>query len=243
MEAALFAIATFISTFFGGLFGIKHRDKIHLIISFTAGVLIAVVFFDLMPEIFEITAESGIAVTIPMIAIIGGFLAIHLLEKLAVIHTGHEEEYADHKHPLVGTISASGLAFHSFLDGVGIGLGFQVNPQVGLLIAIAVIAHDFTDGLNTVSLMLVNKNTTRKALYLLAVDAVAPVLGVVSTMFFTIPHNILVIYLGVFAGFLLYLGASDLLPEAHSKRSSYKQLALTILGIALIFFVTRLLDG
>ncbi|MEO5927458.1 MAG: ZIP family metal transporter [Patescibacteria group bacterium] len=242
MEAILLSVASFISTLFGGLFGIKHRDKLHLIISFTAGVLIAVVFFDIMPEIFEITSSSAINVIVPMVAIIGGFLGIHLLEKLAVIHTSHEEEYAEHKHPLVGTISASALAAHSFLDGIGIGLGFQISPHVGLLIAIAVIAHDFTDGLNTVSLMLVNKHTTRKALYLLAVDALAPVLGVVFTLFFTIPQSILVIYLGVFAGFLLYLGASDLLPEAHSKRSSYKQLGLTILGIALIFAVTRLLD-
>lgn len=243
MEAAILSLATFVSTFLGGLFGIKYRDKLHLIISFTAGVLIAVVFFDLMPEIFEIVATENVAVIIPMVAIIAGFLGIHLLEKLAVIHTGHEEEYAEHKHPLVGTISASGLAFHSFLDGIGIGLGFQVSPHVGVLIAIAVIAHDFTDGLNTVSLILINKQSTRKAIYFLVIDALAPVLGVVSTMFFAIPHNVLVIYLGIFAGFLLYLGASDLLPEAHSKRSSYKQLALTILGIALMFAVTRLLDG
>lgn len=243
MEVILFSIATFISTFFGGLFGIKHRDKIHLIISFTAGVLIAVVFFDLMPEIFEATAESGVDIVIPMIAIVAGFLGIHLLEKLAVIHTSHEEEYAEHKHPLVGTVSASALAAHSFLDGVGIGLGFQVDPRVGVLIALAVIAHDFTDGLNTVSLMLVNKHTTRKALYLLFIDSIAPVLGALSTLLFHIPSNVLVVYLGIFAGFLLYLGASDLLPEAHSKRSSYKQLGLTILGMALIFFVTRLLDG
>lgn len=239
MEPILFSVGTFLSTMLGGIFGIKHRDRLHQIISFTAGVLIAVAFFDIIPELFSITTENGFPITPAMVAIVAGFLAIHLLEKLAVIHTAHEEEYADHRHPLVGTISASGLAFHSFLDGVGIGLGFHVSPHVGLLIAIAVIAHDFSDGLNTVSLMLVNKNTTKRTIGFLALDALTPVLGVAATFLFTIPNAILVAYLGFFAGFLLYLGASDLLPEAHSKHSSYKLIGLTFLGVLFIFLVTR----
>jgi ZIP family zinc transporter len=240
MEAILLSLGTFVSTFIGGLFGIKHRDRLHTIISFTAGVLIAVAFFDILPEVFQITTEQKLPIIYGMIAVVCGFLAIHVLEKLAVIHSSHEEEYAEHKHPLVGSVGAGGLAFHSFLDGVGIGLGFQVSPHVGLLIAIAVIAHDFCDGLNTVSLMLVNKNSIKRSLYFLALDAITPILGVLTTFFFRIPETVLVGYLGFFAGFLLYLGASDLLPEAHSQHSSYKLLGLTILGIVFIFIVTRL---
>src|SRR5574337_131545 len=104
MEAIILSCAPFLSTSLGGLFGIKHRDRLHLIISFTAGVLIAVVFFDVIPEIFSMTTENRFSITPAMIAVIGGFLAIHILEKLAVIHTSHEEEYAEHKHPLVGSI-------------------------------------------------------------------------------------------------------------------------------------------
>lgn len=239
MEALLLSFATFLSTFLGGLFGLRHRDRLHLIISFTSGVLIAVVFFDVLPEIFSLAAQHALSITPAMLAVLGGFFAIHIIEKLAVIHHAHEDEYAEHKHPLVGTIGASGLAFHSFVDGVGIGLGFHVSPHVGFLIAAAVIAHDFSDGLNTVSLMLVNKNTIRKALHFLLIDAVAPVLGVLVTFLFVIPDRFLVIYLGFFAGFLLYLGASDLLPEAHSKHSSYRLIGLTVLGAAFIFLVTR----
>ncbi len=174
-----------------------------------------------------------------MVAVILGFLAIHTLEKAAVIHSAHEDKYADHKHPLVGCIGASGLAFHSLLDGVGIGLGFHASSHAGLLIAIAVIAHDFSDGLNTVSLVLINKHTVRKALRFLVVDAVAPIIGLGSTYLFTIPDTFLAIYLGFFVGFLLYLGAADLLPEAHSKHSSYKLIGLTFLGVLFIFIVTR----
>lgn len=239
MEAIILSFLTFISTFLGGLFALKNRDKLHLIMSLTAGVLVGVVFFDLMPEIFALSKEHNLDVTLPLIFLVGAFLLIHLLEKFALIHSTHEEEYASHRHPTVGLINASGLSFHSFLDGVGIGLGFAVSTHVGLIVALAVIAHDFSDGLNTVTLMLSHKNTTKKAVMLLVVDAAAPILGVLSTLLFSIPNNILIAYLGFFAGFLLYIGASDLLPEAHSTHSSYKMIGLTIIGALFIFLVTR----
>lgn len=240
MTAILLSFATFISTLLGGLFGIKYRKYIYFIISFTAGVLLGVVFFDILPEIFALVHDGAFSITPSMLAVIAGFLAIHTLEKSALIqHSHHEHGYADHHHPNIGTIGALGLSFHSFLDGIGIGLGFHVSPHVGALIAVAVIAHDFSDGLNTVSLMLINHQTKAKALRLLLVDALAPILGVLMTFFFAIPDGLLVIYLGFFAGFLLYLGASDLLPEAHRTKSSYVLIALTFLGALLMFLVTR----
>lgn len=239
MEVVFLSFLTFVSTFFGGIIAFKHRGKLHYIMSFTAGVLLAVCFFDIMPEIFSLTSENKLDPTPALIAIVVGFLAIHILEKLAVIHASHEDEYTSHHHPTVGVISASGLSFHSFLDGVGIGLGFHINPHVGFLIALAVIAHDFSDGLNTVTLMLTNKNTTKKTVLLLLLDALAPILGALSTFLIVIPDGVLRLYLGFFAGFLLYIGASDLLPEAHSKHSSFKMIGLTILGVVFIFIVTR----
>jgi ZIP family zinc transporter len=174
-----------------------------------------------------------------MIALVAGFLVFHILEKTILIHHAHENEYAEHKHPQVGIFSALALAGHSFMDGVGIGLGFQINPGVGILVAIAVISHDFTDGMNTVTLMLTHKNTEKKAVVFLLLDAVAPILGTATTLFFVFSPFSLLIYLGFFAGFLLYIGASDILPEAHSKNSSLKLIGLTILGVILIFFISR----
>jgi zinc transporter ZupT len=241
MAAFILSIVTFFSTVAGGLFAFKYKDRLHYIISFTAGVLIAVVVFDIIPEIFEISSNLSLSITPPLISLMVGFMAIHILEKVAVLHHVHEGEYADHKHPMVGMVSAIGLAFHSFLDGVGIGIAFQISFNVGILITVAVLAHDFCDGLNTVSLMLVNKNTNRKTLVLLLVDALAPVLGVVLTFFIQISQDIMVLYLGFFAGFLLYIGAADLLPEAHSQKSSYSLIGLTACGMIVIFGVTRFL--
>lgn len=140
-----------------------------------------------------------------MIALVSGFLIIHILEKTVLIHHGHESDYASHKHPKVGMISALALIGHSFMDGVGIGLGFQISPAIGIITAIAVIAHDFTDGMNTVTLMLTHKNTTKHAKRFLALDAIAPVLGTFIAFWFHVPVFFLTIYLGFFAGFLLYI--------------------------------------
>lgn len=239
MEAILFSFLTFLSTLAGGLFGLRQREQLHYIESFTVGVLLGVCFFDIVPEAFRITTSLGSGPTPMLVALVTGFLVFHVLEKAIVIHHSHEGQYAEHKHPSVGLFGAFGLAFHSFLDGVGIGVGFHVSPAVGLLIAIAVIAHDFSDGLNTVALMLTHKNTTRKTFILLLLDASTPVVGVASTYVFRFPESWLVLYLGFFAGFLLYIGASDLLPEAHSKHSSWSMLGLTALGAVFIFLVTR----
>lgn len=243
MEIILLSLAAFFSTLMGGLFTVKFRNKLHLIMSFTAGVLLGVVSFDILPEIFSQLKERDFNIMWPMIALVVGFLLFHTLEKIIVIHHAHESSYAEHKHPDVGILSAIALASHSFVDGMGIGLGFQVSPTVGLLVAIAVISHDFTDGMNTVTLMINNNNSVKKAKRFLFLVAITPIIGALSTLFFKIPPQFLILYLGVFAGFLLYIGASDILPEAHSKHSSLKMIGLTALGAFFIFLITNLLSG
>lgn len=239
MTPILFAIGTFVSTLFGGLFAIRYRNRLNLILGFTAGVLLGLIAFDIFPEIISEISNTGVSAMPVMVALVIGFLLFHILEKTIVIHHAHEEDYADHRHPQVGMLSALALAGHSFMDGVGIGLGFQIDPRIGLVVAIAVIAHDFSDGINTVGLMLANKNDRRKSLILLIIDSLAPVAGVLSTYLFTVSSSFLVIYLGFFAGFLLYIGASDILPEAHSKKSSWTTVFMTLIGVLLMFFVSH----
>jgi len=239
MNVVLFALTAMISTAAGGLFALRFRDHMHLILGFTAGVLLGVVAFDILPEIFALAGEHGLEPISAMIALVVGFLLFHSIEKLTVIHHAQEESYADHHHPQVGLLSALALVGHSFMDGVGIGLGFQVSTTVGVAVAAAVIAHDFADGLNTVSLMLAHGNTTRRSLQLLALDALAPFLGAISTLFFQVPPDILALYLGFFAGFLLYISAADILPEAHSRQPAQLTIVMTCLGALFIFLVIR----
>lgn len=239
MTPILLAAATFFSTLLGGLTALKNRDRMHRFLGYTAGVLLGVVAFDLLPEIFHTLSDLHLDPTYAMVALVCGFLLFHIIEKSILIHHSQEREYEVHHHPDVGLASAIALSGHSFLDGVGIGLGFQASTAIGVAVAIAVIAHDFTDGLNTVNLMLLNRNRSRRAFTLLLLDAAAPVLGAASTLLFHISDTTLTLYLGFFAGFLLYIGASEILPEAHSKHSSYTTILLTVLGVIFMFLVTR----
>ena len=229
---------SFLSTMLGGLVSMRFRDKFHVILGFTSGVLLAVVAFDILPEIMELVRETKVDPRSPMIALVAGFFLFHVIEKCVAIDQARQAgATGEIRSPVVGRLSALALAGHSFMDGVGIGLGFQVSASTGALVALAVIAHDFSDGLNTASLMLVHNNSPRRTLLFVLLDAVAPLLGGLSTLFFQLPHDWLVLYLGFFAGFLLCIGASDILPEAYEHKLSHKPMFMAILGAALIYFV------
>ncbi|GAC1610466.1 MAG: ZIP family metal transporter [Mycobacteriales bacterium] len=239
----LLALGTLFSTSAGGLFALRFRDRLHLILGFSAGVILGVVAFDLLPEISRLSGETRTPFRTPMVALVCGFLAFHIIEKSLLIHNAHEGEYGSHvhRHPSVGVASALALAGHSLTDGIAIGLAFQVGSGVGFAVAAAVIGHDFADGLNTVSLMLTHRNTRRKALAFLALDALTPMVGAAMTLLVHVPQRGLLIYLGVFAGFLLYIGASDVLPEAHADHPSSVTLAMTVCGAAVMFVLIGLL--
>ncbi|MHB2025655.1 MAG: ZIP family metal transporter [Elusimicrobiota bacterium] len=238
MLPVFLCLATFLSTLIGGLFAVRLRDRLNLILGFMAGFLLGIVGFDIFPEIIRQINVGGFNPAQIMAALVGAFLLFHVIEKMIVIHHAHEGEYAGHHHPQVGVFSALALIGHSLMDGVGIGLGFQVNRAVGLIVALAVISHDFTDGMNTVTLMLSNHNSVKKAVAYLVFDAAAPVLGLILASAFSFPPRFLALYLGAFAGFLLYIGAADILPEAHSERSSGLTIAMTVAGAVAAFLLS-----
>lgn len=237
--ALLLALTTVVSTGLGGLVALRARDRLHLVLGFAAGVMLGLVAFDLVPELFELTDLSVGGVPAVMLAFAGGFLVLHFVERSVAMHAAHEGEYEPHHHhdPGIGLASASALVIHSFLDGVGIGLAFQVNDKVGFAVAIAVIAHDFADGLNTVTVMRTHGNSQRRAMVMLGADAVAPILGALSTLFFTVSDDLLALYLGGFAGFVLYLATADILPEAHARHPSRLTLLSTLGGLGMMWLV------
>ena len=127
----LFIIGAFLATLLGGFLGIRFRDSLHVVLGFAAGVLVSVVSFDIFPEMMELIEMTGVSPLFAMTAFISGFFVFHVVEKLFSVHSAHESEYEDHSHLAVGTLSALALTFHTFLDGLAIGLSFQVNPVLG----------------------------------------------------------------------------------------------------------------
>lgn len=240
MFVLLLCIAAALAALGGGFIAIKSRSRLNLALGFTAGIILGLVAFDLLPQIFGITRRQNLDITWPMAALVSGFLLFHIVEKFILIHNSHESDYGPHTHPSVGVAGAVALSGHSFLDGASIGVAFQVSNAVGAAVAIAVIGHRFADGFNATNVMLFHKNKLSRAKKMLFIAAAMPILGGLSTLLFSLSESVLAIYLGFFAGFLLYIGASDILPQAHSKGSSRWTILMTILGTAFMFAITRL---
>jgi ZIP family zinc transporter len=228
--SALWALLAFATTLAGGAFAFRYRRYLHAIMAFSAGLLIGVVFLHLVPEIAEISHSEGLDFRLLMAMLMGGFLALFLLEKLTIIHSEKTHDAPGHHHN-VGLAGAIGLSFHSFLDGLAIGVGFQAGTEVGVVVLIAVLAHDFADGLNTVTFMLATRNSRWRTITLLVVDALAPVAGALLANVWRISPTVLGLQLAFMAGFLLYLGASDLLPHVH-ERPKRALIASTLCGMA-----------
>ncbi len=234
----LTTIIAFVSTLLGGLFALHFKDRLHLILGFSAGAVIGVAFFDLLPEAIELGGEFyGVSFITSIMAL--GFIFYMILDRLVIFHGHRHDEDTGDNHQR-GILGAGSLSIHSFLDGIAVGLAFQVSDAVGIIVAIAVLTHDFSDGINTVNMILKNNGKAKDAFFWLLTDAIAPVLGIVSTLFFTLPENMLGLMLALFAGFFIYIGASDLLPESHHAHPTIWTTAMTILGIAVLFVAIKL---
>jgi ZIP family zinc transporter len=231
-------IAALCSTMLGGWFALHLKDRLHLILGFSAGAVIGVAFFDLMPEAIELVGQQHTSAFVTSVIALG--FALYLaLDRLFVLHRHHEDDEHEHAQAQRGAWGAGTLSFHSFLDGLGIGLAFKVSPAIGLVVAAAVLAHDFSDGINTVNMVLKNKGERSRALRWLLVDAIAPVVGVLVTLLFSVTEESLGILIALFSGFFLYIGAADLLPESHHAHPMRWTTISTLGGMAFIYFAIK----
>jgi len=232
------ALVTFLATLLGGLLSLYFRDKLHLILGFSAGTVIAVALFELLPEALNLGGEFySISTITTFIAI--GFIFYLILDRLIILHH-HGNDDDNHNHQAKGILGAGSLTLHSFLDGIAIGLAFQASSTVGAVVTVAVLTHDFSDGINTVNLILRHNGKTKTALRWLFIDALAPVLGVLSTFSFTLASSSLGLILALFCGFFLYLGASDLLPESFHSHPKIGTTMMTILGMLVLYLAIQL---
>jgi len=239
MIVFLLTVAASIAALLGGLTALRSRKWLNRALALTAGLVLGLVCFDLLPEIFDLAQSQQLDTTYPMIALATGFLIFHIFEKFMPIHEANEEQYGPHRHPIFGTARAAALSGHSFLDGLSIGVGFQVSTSVGSAVALAVIGHRFADGFDTTTFMVFHGNQLGHIRRWLAVVVLMPILGGLSTLLFDFSERALAIYLGFFAGFILYIASGNILPQAHSKDFSRKSILLTISGTVFMFIVTR----
>ena len=234
------AALTVIATFMGGLLALRAKDRFHLVLGLSAGLLLGLVGFDLLPEIFEMNSSELGGVKTISIALISGFLFLHFLEQFVGSHEPAESDYGhDHKHTveIAGVVGAVAMAGHIFLDGVALALAFKVSTELGIAVFIAMIVHAFSDGLNTVALLIKTNQWREKGKYLLGLDAVARIGGAALGSSLTISDGNLAIYLAAFSGIVIYLATSHILPEAHSKHPSKVTMVATLAGVVIMWLL------
>jgi len=237
--AIAFAAITVLATTFGGFVALKSNDRFHLVLGLSAGLLLGLVGFDLLPEVFSMNTSSFLGVPQVSVAILAGFLSLHIIEGVFGSHEPAESDYGhEHEHHnIAGTLGALAMGGHVFLDGVGLGVAFKVSNSLGYAVFLAVMVHAFSDGLNTVSLIVKSGNWTKKSFRLLGVDAVARIGGASVGTYLVLNDSLLALYLALFSGFVIYLATSHILPEAHSKHSSRWTFFATILGVLIMWGV------
>ncbi len=222
----VYAFIATLSSILGGVLPLytKVKDiRTQYLIGFAAGILVSTALFEILPEALTIVKPAKLGLPLSL-----GFFSLYVVEKIAMIHACTETECDIHHAGWVGLI---GLSLESLLDGIAIAIGYLTNPVLGLFIAVAVIVHELPVGFSTSIIMRSSGYSVEKSLLALVVTSFLTVAGaLVSSVF---PAQLFGPVLAFTAGTFIYIGASDLLPEAH--RSVDWTVVFTVLvGAALI---------
>jgi ZIP family zinc transporter len=235
VEAFAVSLGAFGSAMAGGWLALRAVRYVGVIIAVGAGIRVGAAFFDLIPE--AAVYLGGLDAAMLWTAI--GFLAFYAIDKVTNLHVGHEtsteldHEVAGHQH--IGVVGATGMGIHSFLDGVALAAGLAVGGGFAVIIAVVVIVHRFSDGIGVVSFLLTSRMSSRLAMRWVLLVAAAPIAGVLLGSIIQIPDPVLGALLAFFAGFFLYVGAAELLPEAHRRDASRWVVLATLGGAASIY--------
>ncbi|UCD71607.1 MAG: ZIP family metal transporter, partial [Syntrophobacterales bacterium] len=210
---------------------LKHS---HYVNSFAAGVILGIAFFHLFPESLELSESALFFIFI-------GFLLFYLLESVMVLHSGSEIHFKEknNRQHTKGMVMFSGLLLHSLLDGIIIGVGFEIDPKVGLLTSMGVILHELPEGVTTFSLM-ISSIKRRIALKLSIAVALATPLGALISLTFigSLSEAMVGLLLAMAGGSFLYIGASDLIPETHEKKG-LENAGFLLLGILFLYSLSK----
>lgn len=203
------------------------------LLSFAVGVLIANSFLHLLPESQELNPDFA------MISVVGGLMLLFLIEHFISIHACDQEQCDVHSVSYTGTI---GIGIHSLIDGVIIGVGFEVSFAIGVLTALAVVMHELPEGIFTYTLLIHDHVSEKTALLYSWLVALATPFGAMVAFFLLkqAEENVLGVLLGLAAGSFLYVGASDLIPQAHRK-PDVLNITLVFAGILFVVLVGQLL--
>ena len=212
------------------LYANKFTKKYSIyLVSFSAGILITFGLINLIPQSLRLYKDS-------LWIVLFGILLFYLIEHFIMLHPFHEPSQRMHA---VGKTAALGLGFHSLIDGIVIGAGFEISQQIGLISTLAVIAHEFPEGVTSMAVLLHVKFKKSLALFYSFLVALATPVGAILTYYLIndINKEILGALLALAAGSFIYVGASDLIPETHENYNRMNALYLVI-GVLFVIIIS-----
>lgn len=246
-QVFIFSIAGGLISLIGGTLLLANKKNAHRLAlyatPFAAGALLAAAFIDLLPE----AAHQG-AIDIALYATLGGILTFFMLERfLRWFHHHHEHEHvqdgkkSDPKVPLI----VIGDTVHNFIDGIAIAAGFLVDPTTGIIVTLAVAAHEIPQEIGDFGLLL-KKGVSRKNVIIInTLSALATAVAAVT--FFLVGQEVAITMdwvLGLVAGFFIYVAVSDIIPSIHKSEDKViagPQTLLLLLGVLVVGSLTTLL--
>ena len=237
LNTIIFGFLAGLATLAGVFLIVKKQEwaqkNLVYLISFSAGVLLSFSFIHLLPEAFELTSNAFFVILL-------SFLGFYILEHSLSLHVCEEKDEC-RPHQTFTLVSWVGLLLHSLIDGIVIGVGFEVSFALGILSTLAVLLHEIPEGISSMAVMLYGGFPVSQAvLYSLLVALATPLGAILSFLLFKgVEESLVGVLLAVGAGSFLYVAASDLIPEIH-KKSRILNIFLTLLG-ALVPFVASLL--
>lgn len=206
-------------------------------ISFSAGVILAVAFMHIMPEALEMS--GNLIFTVVLFTLI----AFYVFEHALAIHTCREDECEVTVHTM-GTLAFAGIFIHSLLDGVIIGIGFEADFSVGIAATAAILLHKLPIGITITAIFLHSGFSRGKTVTMAWLVALATPIGALLALYFL--RGVSVYTLGLLLAFstgsLIYVGASDMLPETH-KNLGKSNIVFVLLGVGLVYITTHFVGG
>lgn len=248
--AIFFGILASFNVLVGSVITLRLEKYFNIVLGLSGGIMMGTIAFEVLPEIFHLLEgfEKENITVLTMSCFILGVLGFHFLSKLLPLHEHgqHDEhEQSHHSHlnssTKLGIYGAVAMILHSFIDGFGIGVSFTNSLSLGLSVALAVLMHNLSDGINTSSTLLINGVKNLKFKILMSLSILAPLSGVIASLFLKLSEKFVLLYLAFFAGSILYLAISEILPHAHSHTTDKKPLLATIVGVMIVLTISLLI--
>lgn len=226
-----------------------HPSWVPLLVSYAIGALLGAVFLEILPHAFSLSATpEQVSATV-----LAGILGFFLLEKLVLwrhVHAHDLDEHSSHAHEALhgrtGAMVVVGDSVHNFVDGIIIAAAFATDTHLGVVTALAIIAHEIPQEAGDVLVLLHSGLSRRRALLFNVFSSLATLVGgglaslALESLQGAVPY-----LLALAAASMIYVAVADLIPGLHRRvdfKASLQQITLIALGVGSIHWAHLLIS-